>query len=316
MGEICKHTIAALLYVSDYFDFKNYKAFLQKKLEKTNDEPVIIENFEKFEEAELLKFDINPKSKFGYPNQYIVKDFKLEENKLVFNIEYRFFYSSEHLQVFCRYESENLFIWSTQNVRRGKGIKPVDFFVLKFLTHHKKQLLEFLDTAKRQDIQKRITTNYGLKPEDFDKYFQLVLDDETGIKVIKKSEEAGLISIVEQQNELEGFIKELEELSKTVPSIADYRNKIDRILGFSIDKNDEDNYLVYTPIAAKPNKEQTKLISRFSTYINYEMEGEVKIFPGQKELLDKILELGMSYLQTPVEKKTVFSVCQKVFLKI
>ncbi len=329
-GPVCKHTVAALQYLKNDFDFKDNKA--KHKKSSTKDEKIlVINNFDKFRKQDLTKLNVSPKGKFGFNSKYTLNDVSINnKNVLTFKMFYEDYYTDESLEVFCKYKSGNLSIWTTQNVRRfNNSIKPAEWHIVNFMLSHKKQFLDFLDPEKYKIIKENATANYGLKPKDFKKYFDVKLDNDDGIKIIIKPEEAGLISVV-GENELNLFIKQLDVFSKPESFLAGTKIKKDRILGFNLEFDDdddeyydeyyeeylddenEDRTIIYNAFAAKPNKAQTKLISRFSEY-DPESDTDVMLLPGQRMLAERINEFFELNIDAPDDKQRFFSLSQSIF---
>jgi len=295
-GEICKHTVAALHYASDHLISNNEVLLKPKKssnkvvYRKTN-EPVIIENFQNFQKNDLVKFSKNGKFKIVLHDDFDVENFTYDKNILTFEVRHNKYWGNDYYHVSCIFTDGNLKLYSNQRVNARKNeLKSSEWFVLLLLFEHKDQLLKLLNPEKVLEVKALITAQYGLPAKHFDKYFKFDFDKKRGLIAYKLKAAEGLLSI-KGQHELDSFIKKLSQLNDTPALPVKTKHKKDRLLGFSINVREdlENNEVFYGAIAAKPNKNKTKLISRFNEY-DPEFDVDVQVFPEQKKIVDWIFQ--------------------------
>ena len=321
-GEICKHTVAALLYASDYLISKNKNKIktnhnsIPNKVYRKAHEPAVIENFESFEKNDLLKYAKGERFKLGLDKNFKIENFNFKDNFLSFDIRYDKYWGSDYYLVTCQFKNDNLYLNSDQNTRAKKdGLKTSEWFILQLLFQHKEALLKLINPKKRIDIKSYFTDQFGLPVKDFDKYFQFGFDEKHGLYTYKLKAAEGLVRI-DGEHEMNAFIQKLSELDQKPALPVHARLPKDRLLGFAIRivRQMEQNVMFYECIAAKPNKAKTKLISRFSEY-DPEVDDDVEILPGQQKIVNWIVQ----YEEIDEDDDDLihsFSLSQKIFKAI
>ncbi len=246
-GPVCKHTVAALLYIEQHFgDFppekegNEYKP--SKKLYRDANTPIVIEDFKNLDYDKLsLKF---VDSRFLYEHKYFdILDTQIENGQLIIMLEGN---AQKPYKVTISYQDNKLIINSTEKTRVLKNsLKPTEFFVLQYFINNKEKLLSFLDKEQFRQLQEDLTREYGLDIKDFDKYFGFEIEPKEGIRIYKKEIAKNLISLDPDKNEISQLIKKLNDLSYSpVLKLKQQKKEEENKVGYA---------LYYTPNSFRPS---------------------------------------------------------------
>ena len=312
-GSICKHTVAALLFIKNKNTISNDSIIKPSKHRGIN-EAVKIESFQRISES-IIKNHCAPisYSTVVRSNSFSIIDIVIEKKKVVFTVEEYNFYNTQTYEVVF---SINNRVLESRTNQEGKiksvNLKTSEIYCLLIIANSETpDFFDILsDDSKLTFIKQGVVQKYGLSLDEFDTYFNFQFDNKKGFTVLKNIEEAGLLPIQEQNSPIDKFI---DSFSKNEFNLK-FKNKKDLVIGFVLLFDEEDDeykqHYNYAAIVAKPNKSKTRLLSRFDFY-NLGDKSLVSITHDQKEII-KLLDL----FEETEDEQELFSMSKQIFLKL
>ncbi len=307
-GGICKHQVAALLFIkndahrtkakSSSLNKKRKTAVKKNKVGRRQGEPLKIP-------AVLTNKYISKFIKLDVVPEYILNS--LFKFKTSFGDNFIEFESSvgnkNKIRVYSK--DNDVYIQSiTSKYSVPFGTPTQDELLVLFYVFKSKmpELFEYYFFDKLFDKKKQeLLKSYGFPlDDDFDKYFKISFDYE-GLKYYMRNEYKGLISKF-SQNKLTDLLNDLtsEDVNIKMPKLS---NKEERQIGFVIkyfdkalqDFYDKDYYDddfeddIVVPIIAKPNKKKDKLLSNFEIFDDEDVNRfKINITDNQKQIIKEI----------------------------
>jgi len=312
-GGMCKHTVAALMYLQDN-DIENITGEKELIYENRNNKGFLeIENYElitnKFVEKNCNNFVL---SRMPYYSQFfdVLKKTTINKDNIIFKVSN---YNNNSVNVTIFKEKNKVYIKSDEVTSVSKGFKLSEAICLQIIAISKTpNLLDIVFNNKTKGIEQEIIKDYGLKPSDFSKYFKLDFDINEGLKVYKKKNNEGIIPIVENKKSyVNNVLQTLTTTSFTIKEQA----KEKRELGFVVkyDSSYDDSLFDIIPIIAKTNKTEEKLATKFEEYNDiHRSEYLLSFSDNQKKILNELNEL--EYLADDEEEE--FYLSQRIIRKL
>lgn len=292
-GGICKHEVAALLYLDNYLE-KNPNKISTKLVNKPKKQKKSVFDWQEIpnylvitEELTASLTDIRT-LRAGIYNADKTKEIILTEIKESYAkftlIEYWEEYYIEFKQSDKKLETR----CSCRKQKQGICEHQVQI-LLYIRMHYKTDFFKNIDPVFLNKIESQTLKEYGLNNEKFSDWFQLDFEDK--IKVSPKEKAKGLVKLKKYRNDgeekLNAILKSNEAgIISHIPDINDSKFEIGYVFLFS-EKDVTHKVAIIEPIYGKPNKGLTKL----STFIRKVSERE----PGHKiifsETDEKLIEL-------------------------
>ncbi len=319
-GGLCKHSVAALNYLmnNDALLLAEENANDQKKkkrvvVHRKSDDPVVIDDYKNLTYELLEKFTSkNTYNNIFYSDLEIV-DFEREPSRIIFKLEKQDPYSyKKSVQVFFELKDDKLYVTSTEGNKVKAGmLRLAEAYSLNYLidSGESRFFVEFM-SEKYELTKKQVTEEYGVKLSDFDKYFKFEITPR-GITIVKRKEAFGLLAINTDEPLMTEIISQLEKSSdEQVTAVLGKQEKKLKV-GFLIRKIDtfysDENEYEYVAIYGKPNKADTRLISRLGE-LAFEKESNILITEEQRNIISLIDDYSQM-----VDPQKSFSLSKLIF---
>ena len=314
-GTICKHSVAALLFIQNNNNRSTYNSKNEFNMQRGINEAVKIEYSQYLSESIIKNYcALNSYNSVINSNAFSIIDIDFSKNRVVFTVEeYNYYHHRYSYEVAFAKKNGVLEVRTTQKskIKSGK-LKTSEIYCLLIIANSETpNFFDIIfDKNRLEAIKKETVKNYGLSIGEFDTYFNFHFDTEKGLSVYKHNDAAGLLSIHEQDSPIVEFI---DSLSKNEFNLK-LKNKKDLVVGFVLLFEEEDDeykqHYNYATIVAKPNKTKTRLLSRFDFY-NLADKSLVSITPEQNEII-KLLDL----FEETEDEQELFSMSKQIFLKL
>ena len=318
-GSVCKHSVAALLFLEDYLENNSGKII---KVEKTihkyrkSDEPFPIPYYNYLTVEDILKNSSSGKYSYEF-HDLKVQLINSEKGYLQFNLMDYWNDIRAEIEIF-RTEEGKVFIRNLMDDGlKYKGLtEDESSLLIKIAQSPNPDFLDLYFNNKLDDQKKIILQTYGL-PEitDFDKYFYLGFTVEKGLYVEKKQKALGLIPVSSKENEVFRWLQKISNVSIDDKMLVSKATNMG--IGFLIYRKtynrDENQFYRLKPISGKLNKNKTKLISSFSVvergrYIEIDNLSET-----QKELFSICRDFDVIYNTKDVNYQKLLSLWGKSY---
>jgi len=294
---ICKHTVAALLYIEnkDRKSISNKTQTKQKKNSKKISKrngwlPFKIEKYKiitaKFIEEHYDTFNEILYSIFG--THLLNVQFK----KSSINFSIRFYENVHEVKIFKK--NDNVYIKSDEitNVPANKLTKSEALVLYLISESASPDMLQLHFGEQRTEFEKKALKRYGL-PEDADyyDYFSYDFDQQQGYFSTLTEKSSGLIPIESgQENYFSTLLKEIENTSASI-ELPKFKRKETRQLGFVVDIITEyELKFRIIPIIGKTDKNRTKFTAKLEEFSKEaEQKYDIDFTENQKKIL-KIFE--------------------------
>lgn len=311
-GVICKHTIAALLFLSNNTlpKVSNTKPIKKKKIVyRKKAGRVFIGNFENITNDVVKKFTTQKiLERTIYESDISIKNVMITDKKITFHLEKKSYYClADIFEVTFKKNKKKLEIQTTESTNVKEGfLKQTEVYCLLELI--KTNSNDFFDVLfnKNKEINEKYTKTYGLKTSYFDDYFQIVYEVGDGLKLQKKPKAYGLISINSADNSYDAIFKDISKPINPTLVLNKLKNK-EKLIGFTLSLNNYKKY-DYNVISGKPNKTKTKLISKINEFNQYDYEN-VLINNKQQKIIDLINQIK----QTDEIDEYSFNLSKQIF---
>jgi superfamily II DNA or RNA helicase len=302
-GPVCKHQVAALHYLLDYFgDSKpkeksvrnvvppSTKMTPQVKL-RLSTIPFLIEDYKIITSEFLRKHNSNTMVWGSIITQLI------EPNRLHLNISVSNYYNPVNFTVRFYHKPQGLFTECTCN-QKVFTLCPHQYFILsKIAGSSHPDIFHLILPGNLKVIKNEILADYGLHGHKFEKYFNLTYDNlEPGFR---PNDEYKFLIPVRGNEKLESFFaKSLKSLDNDLIRIEKPLIKMSeeekRVPGFvvrvyatnALSYNDELELLM---IGGKESKSKDKLVSNIKSYEELKTNDHLVLSSHQKDLLEKIM---------------------------
>lgn len=302
-GEICKHTVAALIYLANN-DPQNFNQLNVNTATEVAKNPENVPALRSKYGFEIAKYEVitedfvweNHRSSKFLPYQHEsleVKKIKFTKNKIRLDMNLH----GGNFTVNFIHKNGKVFISSS----KGEATAWLNYYetitLLYIAKSNNPNLLSIIFSGYIYEVQKKILESYGLENKKYDDYFNTIFTFE-GLFSVTNKKSAGLLPVKDLKKVfLCDFVNTIntETANLNVIELDTIREK--RELGFVIEYStndyeyyrDEENYI--RPFIAKPNKADTALISFFEYYEDFMdiSEFDLNISDRTKELI-KICE--------------------------
>jgi superfamily II DNA or RNA helicase len=302
-GPVCKHQVAALLYLIDYFGgskpkVKSVKDILPKTVKMTpkvslrlSTIPFLIEDYKTISREFFHKQSLN----IGMWGTFKTQLF--ETNRLHFNISVSNYYNQYDNIVRFYHKPQGLFTECNCN-QKVATLCPHQYFILsKIANSSHPDIFSLILPGNLKKFKSEILAKYGLLGQKFDKYFNLTYDNlELGYAPI---DEFKFLIPVSGNEKIESiFIESMKKLDNDLlriekPLISSSEEG-KRVPGFvfkvyatnSLPFNDELELMI---ISGKESKTKDKLVSNIKSYDELSSSDHLVLNSHQKDLLEKIM---------------------------
>ncbi len=286
-GGICKHSVAALLFLEDYLksDEKDIKTEENEiNIKRKANEPFQIQNYNPLKSIDIFNLVTNNVASsitddWRYEHTILSKD----KDFIKLQITETWKESKNTIQIF-KGKDENIYIQTLDSKEVVENLSKYEAFALKLIADSPNpDLLHWYFYGGFDELKKTIQEDYGL-PElsDVEKYFDIIIDLKTGIDVGYSKKGYGILPLKKEKNSFFNSLQEIVDINideKIIPTENDNKS-----LGFII--YNVSDYFKLKPFYAKLNKAKTKLISTFHAF-DYEDYFKVKnITENQEKLLE------------------------------
>ncbi len=317
-GVICKHTVAVLLFLKDSNlekipKTKPKKNKTQKKqiVYRQKNEPVLIKEYRNITPELIEKHTTSTvflSSKIY--SEYDIESASVSEKKIVFKLIKDKYYSYRRTTVTVTFKKDKNGVLSSTtestNCKPDK-LKHTEALCLQHLVKTNSANIFDKIFNNLNNLKEKSTKKFGLKPKDFNTYFQIIYDLETGLKLQRKPKAYGLLAI---ENTLSNYKPIFDVLTESNIVVLNENKKTKfKKIGFTFSLSSYDGY-TYDVFSAKPNKAGTKLISTFEEF--NEHESHIFISEKQKKIIESIQKFN--FLKELDEK--YFSLSKKIFLAL
>ncbi len=311
-GPVCKHSVAALLYLKDHLEksASNSKTTggmqEQKVVYRKAKDPVVIKNFKSLKLRDILQYS-DTVSKinevlFGFP--YDFRRFVAKDNKVFFYVEAR---NGQKYEVVCSVEGDDLIVNSNFKGRAALNkLKKVELFVVSYIYRYFDDFLIILDSQKLEKYKAGVMVKYGLSGSNFDDFFELNFG-QLGLSTKKKPAAEGLLR-VGQDNKIDEIVKHLSEVNNKLVNFVP-RSKTDLALGFVIYRSNMK--ISYKPVLGKPNEQKTRLSSKIE-FFDHNSLVVFDLTEEQRRLLS-LIELYKKERSGTVEFEKSFALSKEIF---
>ena len=298
-GGICKHEVAALLYIHDKRiktgeiispQTKPVKKKAKKIKQRTGKDPFLLPDLTKIN----LKFIEDHYYSIGLLrtmyNYKLTFDAEFLENSIAFYIYD--VYENEFVITIYK-EKDQFFIKSNQyrKVNEDRLTKHEAFVLLAILESPSPDLLDMYFNNKYEKIKQKVLKDFGLPEDtDFDKYFRFDFHYKYGFKVIKHIDAAGLIPAYKEDvnTYFYNFFQQVTEPEIHLPKI---KKKELRLLAFVVDSKViyDDLAIEIIPIIGKPNKKRDAIIGKIDFFDYQDLNDyQIELNENQKKLIELI----------------------------
>lgn len=295
-GTICKHAVAALLYL-DNRDFerpttKQRTVGVPKETNKRKraNEPYLITDHRHLTEEYVfsnLPFGLHYQLRY---NSYNIELTSISDNKIVYLVND--YYSSKNVTVELSYKNGNVHSKTNQN-KTAQKLTIEEACVLNYIAKTPSPgYLHFHFSGEKEKHKTDFLKDFGFgENANFDDYFKMELSPEKGLTIYPKDNARGILPV--NENYGHNYFDLLKTLAKDNSGHEiNIAKKENRALAFAlICDRDEDGYAIdanYELIAikGKTNKQNTKLVSNIGLYEYLQSNEHVQINENQKELLE------------------------------
>ncbi len=300
-GEMCKHEVAALKYLSihDYrkFNLNEIETISAvEKRQKSKPKPVLrsaigyeITDYKIITESFVNK-NYSDRDLFYFSYKYIeVKKISFTEDHISLKVSFK----NERFTVDFIRKNDKVYVSSDKGLK-AESLNYYEAIVLLYIANSEQpKLLDYIFSGKIYDFRKNILENYGLKGKRFDAYFNTGFSLD-GLFFFHKGRSDYLIPVTNLKGDfLLDLVHQINENTDKLDVVEAAASREKRALGFVVepdadhDKYYTDKYVSLKPVVAKPNKAGTALISFFEYYDEFTVASnyDLDISDNAQELL-------------------------------
>lgn len=317
-GTVCKHSVAALLYINDNGNKDIPLATVNNNSKETyrrSDEPVKITDYKNITESIVKEYSAT--SSFNSVNdidRYIIEDINISKYSVIFTLHEYQYYQNFIYKVTFKFNNNVIEVLTTQNTKiKSEKLRQTEIFCLLIVSRSGSPNFFDLvfDEKKQEKLKEATTSKYGLKLAEFDNFFRFEFDVNKGFLVLKKEGSYGLLPVNGENPAIKEFINSVSDEKNEISFIV--QTKKDLVVTFSlmqvnIERNKGVKY-IYVPIVAKPNKTQTRLLSRFNL-LDAVNVNDVVITKEQEEIIKLIEDFEKT------EETQQFNISKQIFSKL
>ncbi|OQY04182.1 MAG: hypothetical protein B6I20_03520 [Bacteroidetes bacterium 4572_117] len=296
-GTICKHSVAALMYIDKNGQNIEKQTALPKKniSERTKKDEFELKNYKQITE-EFIRENTERyihQHMYYYSGNDTLKESVIKKDEIIFFLEI----SYERYVVKIKHSNNKVFIKSDEN-SKVKKLKKSEAVCLQMIAHSQNpDLLDIIFSDKIDIAKKNILGLYGLETGvNFEEYFEYLFSEDNGLSLYRLEKAFGLLPITESHvdNMLNIINHTAEDTQPQLPNRLTEQEK--RSLGFVL--RFEKAYYSYSddsfnivPIIGKPNKANTTLNTRIEELEDYAFSKyNLKVTENQKKILGIIDE--------------------------
>ncbi|MBI9061014.1 MAG: DEAD/DEAH box helicase family protein [Marinilabiliaceae bacterium] len=297
-GSVCKHAVAALLYLADV------DADVETGMNRRRAESALTPSVERPEWGLELRYyhditegqieDLTSYSafrdvKYGYGSGRI-KHIQVEEKRIQFILDTPYV---EDARVSFKYDNGKVYVSSSEKVMSNNLNEIEAYCLLKIAQSNTPNLLELIFDNKYKEDNKRLYSEYGLgENADFYHYFTFGFDHEKGLIAVPTEFATGILPVDENHQLVQDILTNLDKDTLFLNAIENL-DKQEREMGFVLslinpaDIYSESNRIFEVmPLIGKPNKDKTLLGSHVEEYDGGAQEYLIKRSKGAEELMD------------------------------
>ncbi len=296
-GSVCKHAVAALLYLVDVdadVETGMNRRRAESALAPAAERPewgLELRDYTDITEGQiedLSSYSAFRDVKYGYGNGRITS-LLVHENKIHFTLDTPYV---DEAKVTFKYDNGKVFVSSSEKVVSNSLNELEAFCLLKIAQSQTPNLLELIFDQKYRDEHPRLFSQYGLdETADFSKYFQFGFDHEQGLIALPTDFSRGILPLAENDQLVQGMLQRLDKDTLFLEAIENM-DKQEREMGFVLSLinpsaiyGPTDRCFILMPLIGKPNKDHTILGSHVEDYDGNAHEYVVKRSGGADELM-------------------------------
>jgi len=307
-GSICKHTVAALLFVVDNLDNQAIlqtprQSIINLPPENRKGEMLGYEIFDyKFIDFDFVIKNTPPRvlSQLTYLGKYLLfNSIKITNESITFNVDY----NNDWVKIYK--EDEKVYVTSSQAAQSSK-LTLTEAQCLKRIAHSPMpDILDELFSGRVLERQKEIMNNYGLSESaDFNEYFSYTFTEEEGLLYYPLKKGVGLVPVIKNDNHyIYSLLKKLNNNDEGFPEKLPKKTE-QRELGFVLIKDnlhfnsnrnnyddfyDDDQGFTIVPIVGKTARKNSSMLA---THIKeYSEEMDARFIINKSENAMKLLRL-------------------------
>ncbi len=238
-GKICKHTVAALLYISDSFNKSTPNSSAQYALKPVAFRGGQNSRYQITDYKNITRkwVELNSDTRIFYQAQYYnygygISGFEVSKNKVVFNLS-----GLLNSNVCFEFENGSVYALSEGTEKTAKLRQNEIYCLLQIANSATPDLFDIVFGPRLDAYKQTIFKKYGF-PESypFENHFELEFDPGMGLFAKFKNDSYGLIPIENQEtNQLLDFINQKQKTTPLPHSV--FKQKEARSLGFVLKKN-------------------------------------------------------------------------------
>ena len=297
-GSICKHTVAALMFIKDGGEHRVNKE--QKSAVKPTSlrtaHGYLIKNYQFISQQDIeehTSVSVINDILHGY-NNLILQDVKIDDSEIIF--EYTTYYENQWAAI--TYRNDKVYIRSSSKKPIPK-LNKVEAHTLLLIAQSKSpDLLNILFSSAIDDQKEGTLAKYGLPQDaDFDQFFSYGFHPDEGLVFLFRPDQLGLLPVDPNYKiNFRQFIDDLNEEKLELDAIP--RKDEERMLGFVVQfsKDDYDEYdgeadFTVIPVVGKPNKDRSLLSSHIERYDEYSNVDKIKVSKNAQEIIHTVERL-------------------------
>ncbi|TAJ09287.1 DEAD/DEAH box helicase [Marinilabiliaceae bacterium JC017] len=302
-GSLCKHTVAALLYISDLDGDPDNRNSIKSGGQKRSVLGYELDDFELITE-ELIKNNSTSNAfndvNWGF-RYFTVDSTTIESQKIVFDVQHEY----EKHKVTFLFKDDKVYVSSTYRRKTVKLNNLEALCLSKIAESTSPDLFDLVFNNKLQTTTAKVMEVYGFdKEDDFNKYFTIGFYENEGLIIDLLPQFQGLLPVDEVA--AAPFVKFIDNINGATNVVEGLeQGKEQRELGFLLDFNrlnldhnpyydiesDEIFYPNIIPIIGKPNKAKTVLASHIAEYGAFEDEYYINLSDNSREILRLIKQV-------------------------
>ncbi len=297
-GEMCKHTVAALKYLS-FNDFREFRPNTAETIspagKRRPPQPVLrSENGYEITDYKIITEDFVNKNYSGRDLFYFSYKY-IEVKKISFtadHISLDVSLKNERFTVNFTRKNNKVYVSSDKDPA-DNSLNYYETIVLFYIANSKSpNLLDYIFSGKTFKFRENVLENYGLKGKRFDAYFNTGFSLE-GLFFFNKGGDDYLMPVTNLKGDfLFDLVQKINENTDKLDVVETLALRDKRALGFVVepeadqDEYHTDKYVSLRPVIAKPNKAGNALISFFAYYDEFTAASKFDLV-----ISDKTLEL-------------------------
>ncbi|SMO35696.1 SNF2 helicase associated [Saccharicrinis carchari] len=315
-GTICKHTVAALMFIKDGGEHRPATNAMGEAVQQASSlrtaRGYLIENYRFISKSDIeehTSVSVINDILHGY-NNLMFSQVVIDKDKITF--EYSTFHTKQWAAI--SYHNGKVYISSDSKKPIPKLNKVEAYTLLMIAESETPDLLDIIFGEKLNQKKKIALQVYGLSEEaDFDRYFYYSFNPKKGLTILFRAQQEGMLPVDPgHKSNFRHFIDDINNEELQLESVP--QKNEERAVGFVVQFN-EDDYYDYNAradfrviaVVGKPNKDRTKLSSHIERYDEYLDADTIKLSANAEELLRYINKLNQSD-----NEKAAFSIKRRI----